>query len=51
MYLWEQSLLAMNDNAEVLKNCGAWIASKLCSHRQALFTQTGFADKVTDQSR
>ncbi len=30
--LWEQSLLAMNDDAVGLKNRVACIASKLCSH-------------------
>ncbi|CAI8929670.1 hypothetical protein EMIT043CA1_50132 [Pseudomonas brassicacearum] len=33
MSLWEQSLLAMNDDAVGLKNRVACIASKLCSHR------------------
>ncbi len=31
--LWEQSLLAINDNAICLMDCSACIASKLCSHR------------------
>ncbi|QBZ87723.1 hypothetical protein EPZ47_03020 [Pseudomonas viciae] len=32
-FLWEQSLLAMNDNPVLLIDRGAAIASKLCSHR------------------
>ncbi|EPJ89277.1 hypothetical protein CFII68_09983 [Pseudomonas sp. CFII68] len=31
--LWEQGLPAMNDHAVHLENRGAFIASKLCSHR------------------
>ncbi|PJH89217.1 hypothetical protein CVG87_11775 [Pseudomonas sp. WCS365] len=31
--LWEQSLLAMNNNAVLLIDRGAAIASKFCSHR------------------
>ncbi|SEE75242.1 hypothetical protein SAMN04490188_5530 [Pseudomonas kilonensis] len=30
--LWEQSLLAMNDDSVCLLNRAAFIASKLCSH-------------------
>nr|POA14028.1 hypothetical protein C1892_13080 [Pseudomonas sp. MPBD7-1] len=32
-HLWEQSLLAMNDNAALQLDRVACIASKLCSHR------------------
>ncbi|KAB0528873.1 hypothetical protein F7R20_05030 [Pseudomonas brassicacearum subsp. brassicacearum] len=34
--LWEQSLLAMNDDAVLLLNRIVCIASKLCSHRAPL---------------
>ena len=34
--LWEQSLLAMNDNAVFLAKRVTAIASKLCSHRFTL---------------
>jgi hypothetical protein len=33
IHLWEQSLLAMDDNAIHLKNGGACIAGKPCSHK------------------
>ncbi|EPJ93570.1 hypothetical protein CFII68_08303 [Pseudomonas sp. CFII68] len=39
--LWEQSLLAMNDDAVLQLNRIACIASKLCSHRAPL-APTGF---------